>query len=131
AAMFIVWVSLSAIVAGAQVHVRMVLQLRWRTWLTNHMLERWLTEGRHYLVAFLPGALRNPDQRIADDARLSIEAAVDFLNGILDNLLMLVSFVGILWLLSGALAIEAGSGRTTEVPGYVVPAASPTRALAL
>src|SRR5262245_26795514 len=52
AGMFVVWVGLSATIAAAQVHVRMSLQLRWRTWLTEHLIGRWLDRGRHYLVAF-------------------------------------------------------------------------------
>jgi putative ATP-binding cassette transporter len=123
AGMFVVWVALSAIVTGLQVQVRMGLQLRWRTWLTRRLLARWLDQGRHYLVAFLPGDHRNPDQRIADDVRLSVEAAVDFLNGILDNLLLLLSFVGILWLLSGSLEVTLESGNTLVLPGYMVFAA--------
>lgn len=123
AIMFLVWVGLSSAVAAAQVQLRMTFQLRWRTWLTRQLIQRWLDQGRHYLVTFLPGDHRNPDQRIADDVRLSVEAAVDFINGILDNLLLLVSFVGILWILSGALSIALAPGNELAIPGYMVLAA--------
>ena len=31
-----------------QVYVRMTLQRRWRAWLNDHLIDRWVTNGRYY-----------------------------------------------------------------------------------
>src|SRR3982074_2297814 len=37
----------SVALAVAQVYARMSIQRRWRAWLTNSVVSRWLTHGRH------------------------------------------------------------------------------------
>ncbi len=120
--LFFVWLGLSASVSMAQLHLRMHLQVGWRRWLTRKMLKNWVASGRHYLLNFVPGDHDNPDQRIAEDVRVATETAVDFSIGLFDNLLLLVSFVGILWVISGTLMVSLG-GAEFGIPGYMVWAA--------
>src|SRR5262249_3030148 len=47
------------------------LQIRWRRWLTNHYLQRWLSHRAYYRLQ-LTSDTDNPDQRIAEDVRLYI-----------------------------------------------------------
>jgi vitamin B12/bleomycin/antimicrobial peptide transport system ATP-binding/permease protein len=63
----------------------------------------------------------NPDQRIADDARIACEAIVDLGAGAFNALLMFGCFIGVLWNLSGTLLVPLGAGF--HVDGYMVWAA--------
>ncbi len=109
-------------IAVYQLYVKQLIQLRWREWLTTHLLEAWLREGRHYQLEIADSGADNPDQRIAEDVRIATELAVDFATGLLTSVLMLVAFIGILWTLSGALHLSI-LGRELEIPGYMVWAA--------
>ena len=114
--------ALSMSVAVYQLYLKQLIQLRWREWLTGHLLEMWLREGRQYQLEMAGNGHDNPDQRIADDVRMTTELAVEFVTGLLSALLMLTAFVGILWTLSGPLHL-ALMGREVTIPGYMVWAA--------
>lgn len=109
-------------IAVYQLYMKQLIQLRWREWLTLHLLGNWLEDGRQYQLEMSNGEADNPDQRIAEDARVATELAVEFMTGILSSLLMLVAFIGILWTLSGALHLSL-AGSDIEIPGYMVWAA--------
>jgi hypothetical protein len=47
----------------------MTTQRRWRAWLTNHLLDRWLKNGRCYQLNLVTGDHKNPEYLIADDVR--------------------------------------------------------------
>ena len=83
---------------------------------------RWLSEGRHYQINFLPDAADNPDQRISENTRWATAMAVDMAVGLVTSVLMLLSFVGILWTLSGPLHVAFGANEF-DIPGYMVWAA--------
>ena len=114
--------ALSMSVAVYQLYVKQLIQLRWREWLTNHLLSTWLRDGRQYQLEMAGSGSDNPDQRIAEDVRVSVDLAVDFVTGLLSSILMLCAFVGILWTLSGALHLSL-AGREIDIPGYMVWAA--------
>ena len=119
---------LAAIVVSAGVsvaihlHIRRRLQIGWRTWLTHATCRRWLKDGRQYQLGLLAEECDNPDGRIAEDARISTELAVEFAQSILQCVLQLVVFLGVLWSLSGTLPVKIGSFELS-VPGYMVWAA--------
>jgi putative ATP-binding cassette transporter len=112
----------SMAVAVFQLYVRQMLQLRWREWLVFHLQARWLEGSRHYQMNFLPGSADNPDQRISENTRWATAMAVDMALGLFQSVVMLLSFVGILWTLSGPLLVSFGSNEF-EIPGYMVFAA--------
>ena len=119
---------LAAIVVSAGVavaihlHIRRRLQINWRTWLTQVTTRRWLHAGRQYQLGLLVDECDNPDGRIAEDIRISTEAAVDFAQSILQCILQLITFLGVLWVLSGELPIRVGA-LEFSLPGYMVWAA--------
>ena len=92
------------------------LLMRWRTRLTKDLLQRWLRPGTPYRLAHEAQAIDNPDQRIAEDAGRFVGSSLDLSLGMLNASVTLVSFVGILWRLSGAFALPHG----IVVPGYMV-----------
>ncbi|WP_135465795.1 ABC transporter ATP-binding protein/permease [Crenalkalicoccus roseus] len=120
--LFVLLAAASMVTAVFQLYVRQMLQLYWRRWMVQRLQRRWLESGRHYQMQFLPDAPDNPDQRISENTRWATAIAVDLVVGLLQSVLMLVSFVGILWTLSGPLHVSLG---TTEfaIPGYMVWAA--------
>jgi vitamin B12/bleomycin/antimicrobial peptide transport system ATP-binding/permease protein len=119
---------LAAIVVSAGVavaihlHIRRRLQINWRGWLTQVTTRRWLHAGRQYQLGLLADECDNPDGRIAEDIRVSTEAAVDFAQSILQCILQLITFLGVLWVLSGDLPIRVGT-LEFSLPGYMVWAA--------
>jgi vitamin B12/bleomycin/antimicrobial peptide transport system ATP-binding/permease protein len=80
------------------------LQIRWRRWLTNYYLERWLSHRAYYRLQ-LTGDTDNPDQRIAEDVRLYIENTFGLTLTLIRRVVSLFSFMLILWSLSGPIAI--------------------------
>ncbi|WP_431283652.1 ABC transporter ATP-binding protein/permease [Humitalea sp. 24SJ18S-53] len=120
--LFLGLAGLSMSVAVYQLYVKQLIQLRWREWLTTSLLADWMSDGRQYQLEMTETGADNPDQRIAEDARVATELAVEFATGLLNSALMLTSFVGILWTLSGALHLSL-LGNEFEVPGYMVWAA--------
>ncbi|MDH0300962.1 ABC transporter ATP-binding protein/permease [Pseudomonas sp. GD04091] len=100
-------------------YLRKQLLIRWRAWLTEHVVGRWLADGRHYRLQLQGHEPDNPDQRIADDIRQMIELTVQLLLSFVRALVTLVSFVAILWTLSGSFAFSLG-GNEYRLPGYMV-----------
>jgi vitamin B12/bleomycin/antimicrobial peptide transport system ATP-binding/permease protein len=100
-------------------YLTLALQMRWRLWSTRHFLDRWL--GNHVYYRLEVGERRpdNPDQRIAEDLRLFTFNTLDLALGILSSAVTLVSFVAILWDISGPLPLTAGA-LSVEIPGYMV-----------
>jgi putative ATP-binding cassette transporter len=93
-------------VTTAHFKVKRRIQLDWRSWLTHHLISKWMTDGRHYLVTHIQGAHDNPDGRIAEDVRIATEAAIDLCHSLVYCSLMLISFTKILWTLSGTITLD-------------------------
>ena len=105
-----------------QIYLQQWLQMRWRRWLTNRYLGRWLSNGTHYRMRLKGDAADNPDQRIADDIKQFINSTLDMGISLLGSIVTLVSFVVILWSLSASTPLMIGS-QSFNIPGYLVWAA--------
>ncbi len=105
-----------------QLYLKQLIQLTWREWLTKRLTALWLHDGRHYQLEMGATESSNPDQRISEDVRVSTELAVEFTLGLLISGTTLMAFIGILWQLSGPLAVALGGVRF-DIPGYMVWAA--------
>src|SRR4051812_15288388 len=120
----LLWV-LGAIVVSAgigvavQLHVKRRLQVNWRSWLSHVTMLRWLQSGRQYQLGLLAEEIDNPDGRIAEDIRVSTEFAVEFAQSILQCILQLLTFLSVLWVLSGDMPIKL-FGTEFNLPGYMV-----------
>lgn len=127
------WLALIYIVIAVyKFYLTQILQLRWRVWMTEHYLSRWLANKAFYrmeLARFTDaseGVADNPDQRIQEDLNLFTTYSVTLSMGLLNALVTLLSFVGILWTLSGSLTVplpQALGGGSLEIVGYMVWAA--------
>ncbi len=125
------WIAFAyIIIAVYKFYLTQLLEVRWRAWLTAHYTTRWLTGHAFYrmeLTRFTqPEAVAgnsqspdNPDQRIQEDLNLFNSYSVSLSMGLLNALVTLVSFVGILWGLSGAFGFTFNGARY-EIPGFMV-----------
>ena len=115
----------TAIVGGllvlvvAQTWLHEMLKVRLREWLTHDLLDQWLLPKRAYLLAFSGPVGVNPDQRMHEDARHLVELSADLAVGLLQASLLLVSFIGVLWVLSAQVLFTV-DGRSFTIPGYMV-----------
>jgi len=106
----------------AQVYARMTTQRRWREWLTHHLLDRWLVNGRYYQLHLVHGDHKNPEYRIADDIRLATDSPVDFATGVTTAVLSAATFIAVLWTIGGSLSFSV-AGIEITIPGFLVIAA--------
>jgi vitamin B12/bleomycin/antimicrobial peptide transport system ATP-binding/permease protein len=112
----------SVILAVAQVFARMTIQRRWRAWLTNAVVSRWLTNGRYYQLNLVGGDHQNPEYRIAEDLRIATDSPVDFATGVTSAFLSAATFIVVLWTIGGALTVTI-AGSAITIPGFLVVAA--------
>lgn len=115
------------VVAVYRFYLTQLLEMRWRAWMTHHYLQRWLHGQAFYRMelARFSGDARapdNPDQRIQEDLNLFTSYSVSLSMGLLNALVTLASFVGILWTLSGTFSFSLG-GASHTIPGFMVWAA--------
>jgi putative ATP-binding cassette transporter len=112
----------SVLLGVAQVYGRMGIQRRWRAWLTNSVVSRWLTSGRYYQLNLVGGDHQNPEYRIAEDLRIATDSPVDFVSGVIAAFLSATTFIVVLWTIGGALTLTVG-GSLITIPGFLVIAA--------
>jgi vitamin B12/bleomycin/antimicrobial peptide transport system ATP-binding/permease protein len=109
------WAFLYILLVVYQLYLTQMLQIRWRRWLTEVYLKRWLDGAVHYRMTLARQGTDNPDQRIAEDFREFVNDTLSLFFGLLSSSVTFVSFVGILWALSGAVSIAG-----VQIPGYMV-----------
>jgi vitamin B12/bleomycin/antimicrobial peptide transport system ATP-binding/permease protein len=115
-----------AVIAGgllvlvvAQTWLQEMLKVRLREWLTYDLLDQWLAPKRAYMLTFAGPIGVNPDQRIHQDAQHLTELMTTLAVGLLQSSLLLLSFVGVLWVLSQQVVFGVGD-RSFTIPGYMV-----------
>jgi putative ATP-binding cassette transporter len=107
------------VVAVYKIYFRQMLELKWRRWLTGHMLERWMDGQAYYRLQVQGNQADNPDQRVSEDVKQFIEYTMRLTLDLLSAVVTLFSFLGILWNLSGAITVPFHGGLV-NVPGYMV-----------
>ncbi len=108
------------IVAVYRFYLTQLLELRWRAWMTRDYLQRWLSHHTFYQLELQSqGGTDNPDQRIQEDVQQFTADTVGLSLGLLDASVTLLSFIGILWHLSGGFSFTL-DGATYEIPGFMV-----------
>jgi putative ATP-binding cassette transporter len=115
------------VIAVYKFYLTQLLEMRWRAWMTRHYLQRWLSGQAFYRMelARYSGANDmpdNPDQRIQEDLNLFTNYSLSLSMGVLNAAVTLLSFVGILWSLSGAFSF-AVAGTEYVLHGFMVWAA--------
>ena len=108
-------------------YLTQLLTLRWRSWMTHKYLEQWLSNQRFYRIElgrFQPASgaalpQDNPDQRIQEDIAQFTSTTIGLSMGLLNSVVSLGSFVGILWALSGNFDFHF-NGQGYYIPGFMV-----------
>lgn len=82
------------------------LCLWWRGWLTRHLFERYLVRRAYYRMKGRP-EIDNPDQRITEDVRTFTENALAMLLIVVNSIIQLAAFAGVLWSITPWLLVAA------------------------
>jgi vitamin B12/bleomycin/antimicrobial peptide transport system ATP-binding/permease protein len=115
------------VIAVYKFYLTQLLEMRWRAWMTGHYLQRWLSGQAFYRLELARFTAAqgdqanpdNPDQRIQEDINQFTSYTISLCMGLLNSVVTLVSFVGILWALSGSFSFHLGAGEYT-IPGFMV-----------
>ena len=123
---FTPWAFVYVTMTVVEFFMQSMLVIRWRRWLTDHFVSRWLARHNHYRISLIAGQTDNPDQRIAEDIYRFINGGSDGSNtayGIYDFSIMLiatvsslVSFAIVLWSLSRSFTLP---GTDIILPGFL------------
>ncbi|WP_158292486.1 SbmA/BacA-like family transporter [Paracraurococcus ruber] len=100
------------IASAGQLLCRRRIALGWRAWLGHRLTMGWVAAGGGH-------AADNLDGRIAEDARVATEEAVELAASFFHATMTLAIFVGVLWSLSDHPPILLG-GVSFAVPGYLL-----------
>lgn len=103
----------------AQMWLNQTLKLRLRAGLTRDLMGEWLKPKRAFRLAGAGEIGDNPDQRIHQDAQHLTDLSTDLGIGLLQSTLLLISFVGVLWILSEGIVLSYDE-QSFKIPGYLV-----------
>ena len=118
----IVFAELAGVVLAlnvAQMWLNQKSKLVLRRGLVEDLLAEWLAPVRAFRLSHAGEIGANPDQRIQEDAKHLTELTTDLGIGLLQSTLLLLSFIGVLWVLSDRMVI-AMAGFPFVPQGYMV-----------
>ncbi|MDB5926669.1 MAG: putative ATP-binding rane component [Betaproteobacteria bacterium] len=119
---FCVLAAIFIVLSIYRTYLQQMLAVRWRIWLSRQYLGEWLGNRVYYRLELDHLGTDNPDQRIAEDLRLFTSGTLSLSLGLLRETVTIISFIAILWSVSGPLAFTL-SGTHVTIPGYMVWAA--------
>jgi putative ATP-binding cassette transporter len=82
--------------------LRTKLSLVWRRWLSQHLISRYFANRAYYKISSDPN-MDNPDERLTQDVETFCNSAVGLSIAVLDAVITVVSFVGVLYTISAML----------------------------
>jgi len=103
----------------SQVRLNQTLRVVLRRGLVHDLFDEWLKPLRAFHLSYAGSIGQNPDQRLAADAQHLTDLVTDLAIGLLQATLLLLSFIGVLWVLSEHMTLPFGS-RHVRVHGYMV-----------
>ncbi len=142
---FIFVAAVYIVVAIYRTYLSQWLQIKWRRWMTERLMDDWLSHRAYFRLSLQSAAgvapdgtaadgkaaggtvagggagnpmemsADNPDQRIAEDVRDFVSDTLSLSLELLSSVVTLFSFVAILWSLSGAFSVLG-----VPIPGYLV-----------
>ena len=86
-------------------YLRDRLGLEWRRWLTNYFIDRYFQNRAFYNLNHADADIDNPDQRIAEDVKSFTQESLKLLLVVVDSLLAVAAFSGVLWGISKPLIL--------------------------
>ena len=106
-------------IAVYAIYLRQMLQIKWRTWMTEQYLGAWLKRQAYYRLQVLGRDMDNPEQRIQDDIGQFVMLTLQLLLDFLKHITSLGAFAVVLWNLSGVIEVPVG-GHSYQVYGYML-----------
>jgi vitamin B12/bleomycin/antimicrobial peptide transport system ATP-binding/permease protein len=103
----------------AQTWLNQTARVVLRQGLGHDLLDAWLQPLRAFRLSNAGWIGVNPDQRMHADAQHLTELTTDLAIGLLQATLLLLSFIGVLWVLSQHMTLPLTTGHV-HVPGYMV-----------
>jgi vitamin B12/bleomycin/antimicrobial peptide transport system ATP-binding/permease protein len=103
----------------SQVWLNQTFRVVLRQGLVHDLLNEWLKPLRAFRLSNAGVIGQNPDQRLHADAQHLTDLMTDLGIGLLQATLLLLSFVGVLWVSSQHMILPFG-GQRFHVPGYMV-----------
>lgn len=105
----LLWMYAGALVFATPIIVfyqflRSKLALMWRKWLTQHLVSKYFYRRSYFNMSTDPH-IDNPDERMSQDVETFCNMTVGLSITILDALVTIVTFIAVLWSISGALTI--------------------------
>ena len=100
-------------------YLTQMLSIRWRRWMTEHFIDLWLENRAYYRLQIHSGGTDNPEQRIEADIASFTNVTLQLIIGIIGQTVTLITFVSLLWVLSGTITLPL-FGMEIAVPGYMV-----------
>ena len=126
---FVYQLGVFAVIAGLllvlnviQTWLSQMTSLRMRDGLTRDLISQWMRAKRAQRLASSGLIGVNPDQRLHEDSRNLAEITTSLIIGLVQSTILLVSFVGVLWMLSSGFYFQY-HGVHISIPGYMVWAA--------
>jgi putative ATP-binding cassette transporter len=107
------------VLAVYRYYVSQLFSLRWRRWLTEQFIGRWLEKRGYYLLENFDDVTDNPDQRIQEDVGSLISYSIDLSMGLIGAITTFLAFIYILWQLSGDITLKTPWG-VLIISGYLV-----------
>ena len=86
-------------------YLRDRLSLQWRRWLTTRFVDNYFSDRAYYHLNASSLTIDNPDQRIAEDVRSFTQESLTFLLVLVESILSVIAFSGVLWGISKPLVI--------------------------
>ena len=78
------------------------LALLWREWMSQHLIKRYFNNRAYYRLRGSE-SIDNPDQRISEDVRNFTLDSLGYAMLVVNSVMTLVGFLGVLWSISGTL----------------------------
>jgi vitamin B12/bleomycin/antimicrobial peptide transport system ATP-binding/permease protein len=123
---FTPWAFLSVAGGVVEFFTQGMLVIRWRRWLTDHLIGRWLANHAHYHISLAGTQADNPDQRIQEDVSRFINGGSDGATTayglysysllLISTVSTLVSFSIVLWGISESFTLP---GTDIKTPGLL------------
>ncbi len=115
---YVEYAAIFTVVAVYALYLNQMLQIKWRQWMTRDFIERWLADRAFYNISLAKAGtvgIDNPDQRISDDLSTFSTSTLALGLDLMSNLVTLVSFVTVLYFISGSLKLFG-----ITIPGYML-----------
>jgi putative ATP-binding cassette transporter len=117
---FTILAGINIVVAVYRYYLSQMFGLRWRRWLTEQLMGRWLAKRGYYYLETFDVKTDNPDQRIQEDVNGLVANSISLTVGLVSAVTTFPAFVYILWTLSGVLTLSLGPLGVVHIHGYLV-----------